>query len=69
MNLKPFVGIWNSSFPKYVETSDMYLRKGDDGYAKQAKLYVNRNKTIEGHNLKNKGTGEVFAKGVLHGVP
>lgn len=59
MNLKPFVGIWNSSFPKYVETSDMYLRKGDDGYAKLAKLYVDLNMIIDfdwGHNHKNNGT-------------
>ncbi len=59
----------HSSLPKYAETPDMYLRKGDDGYAKQAKLYVNRKMTIDfdwGHNHKNKDTGEVFAKGVVH---
>lgn len=58
----------HSSLPKYSET--WYVSaQGDDGYARQAKLYANRKMTIDfdwGHNHKNKDTGEVFAKGVVH---
>lgn len=58
----------HNGLPKYADTSDMYFRKGEDGLASQAKVYVDRKMTLDfdwNHVHKN-SDGTVFPKGTVH---
>lgn len=58
----------HNGLPKYSNTSDMYFRKGEDGLASQAKVYVDRKMTLDidwNHNHRN-SDGTYFPKGTVH---
>lgn len=60
----------HTGLPTFSNTSDMYLRVGEDGSVIQAKLYVNRRQSIDfdwGHmHVNRNGDCQVFPKGVVH---
>ncbi len=62
----------HSGLPPYADTSDIYLRVGKSGNVIQAKVYVDRQHSLDfdwGHEHRNKGAGndnQVFPKGVVH---
>lgn len=58
----------HSGLPQFANTSDVYLRLGNDGLPCQAKVYINRRMCIDfdwSHKHKNPD-GRSFDKGVVH---
>lgn len=62
----------HSGLPPYANTSDIYLRVGKSGNVIQAKVYTDRQHSLDfdwGHEHRNKDAGkygQVFPKGVVH---
>lgn len=55
--------------PTYSSTSDIYFKRGEDGLASQAKLYVDRKMVMDfdwSHSHTNKKDGVTFEKGTVH---
>jgi len=58
----------HAGLPTYSNTSDIYFKKGDDGFASQAKVYKDRKTVLDfdwNHEHKN-SDGRVFPKGTVH---
>lgn len=58
----------HAGLPTYSNTSDMYFKKGPDGFASQAKVYKDRKTVLDfdwDHKHKNED-GKIFEKGVVH---
>lgn len=58
----------HDGLPTYSNSSDMYFKKGRDGWASQARIYINRKLCLDldwSHSHRNPD-GTVFPKGVIH---
>ncbi len=59
----------HTGLPSFSNTSDVYLRMGQDSLACQAKAYESRTMIIDfdwSHEHINSGDGRMFKKGVVH---
>ncbi len=58
----------HAGLPTYANTSDIYFKKGNDGLASQAKVYIDRKTVLDfdwNHDHQN-SDGRVFHKGTVH---
>ena len=58
----------HAGLPTYANTSDIYFKKGTDGLASQAKVYIDRKTVLDfdwNHDHQN-SDGRVFHKGTVH---
>ncbi len=58
----------HAGLPTYANTSDIYFKKGTDGSASQAKVYIDRKTVLDfdwNHDHQN-SDGRVFHKGTVH---